>query len=103
MIIDIILLVIGFFILIKGADLFVDGASSLAVNFKVPKILIGLTIVAFGTSAPEFAVSVKSIISSKHDIVLGNVIGSNIMNILLILGVSALFKPLLDKSNTVKK
>ncbi len=103
MILDIFLLIVGFFILIKGADLFVDGASSVASNFKVPKILIGLTIVAFGTSAPEFAVSVKSIISHNFDIVLGNVIGSNIMNVLLILGVCSLFNPLTVKNNTVKK
>ena len=103
MILDILLLIVGFVILIKGADLFVEGSSSIAVNFKVPKIVIGLTIVAFGTSAPEFAVSIKSIISGNHDIVLGNVIGSNILNILLILGVSALFNPLLVKNNTVKK
>lgn len=103
MILNIILLVIGFAVLIKGADFFVDGSSSVATNLKVPKILIGLTIVAFGTSAPEFAVSIKSIISGNYDIVLGNVIGSNIMNILLILGVSALFGPLLVKSNTIKK
>ena len=100
---DVLLLVVGFLILIKGADLFVDGASSIADNFKVPKIFIGLTIVAFGTSAPELAVSIKSIISNNHDIVLGNVIGSNILNILLIIGVSALFKPLVVKNNTIKK
>ena len=100
---DIVLLILGFIILIKGADIFVDGSSSIATNFKVPKIIIGLTIVAFGTSAPEFAVSIKSIISNNYDIVLGNVIGSNIMNILLILGVSSLFCPLLVKNNTVKK
>ena len=81
MLINIILLVIGFIILIKGADIFVDGASGIAENFHVSKMLIGLTIVAFGTSAPEFAVSVKSIISNNGDIVLGNVIGSNIINI----------------------
>ena len=103
MFLQIILLIVGFVILIKGADIFVDGASSVAGNFKVSKILIGLTIVAFGTSAPEFAVSVKSIISHNHDIVLGNVIGSNIMNIFLILGVSALFHSLTVRNNTVKK
>ena len=103
MIIDTLLLIFGFIILIKGADLFVDGSSSIATNFKVSKILIGLTIVAFGTSAPEFAVSIKSIISNNHDIVLGNVIGSNIMNILLILGICSLFKPLLVNNNTVRK
>ncbi len=103
MIIETLLLILGFAILIKGADLFVDGSSSIASNFKVPKILIGLTIVAFGTSAPEFAVSIKSIISGNYDIVLGNVIGSNILNILLILGFSALFKPLVVSNNTIKK
>lgn len=103
MLIQIVLLVLGFIILIKGADYFVDGASSVAGNFKVSKMLIGLTIVAFGTSAPEFAVSIKSIISNNHDIVLGNVIGSNILNILLILGVSSLFHTLSVKDATVKK
>ncbi|MBR2828868.1 MAG: calcium/sodium antiporter [Bacilli bacterium] len=103
MIVNIILLIFGFIILIKGADFFVDGASGIAANFKVPKILIGLTIVAFGTSAPEFAVSIKSILSGNGDIVLGNVIGSNILNILLILGCSSMVHALKVKSNTVKK
>ena len=103
MLIKIILLIIGFIILIKGADIFVDGASSVAGNFKVSKMLIGLTIVAFGTSAPEFAVSVKSIISNNHDIVLGNVIGSNVLNILLILGISSIVHSLTVKDATVKK
>lgn len=103
MIINTILLIIGFVILIKGADIFVDGASNVASNFKVSKMLIGLTIVSFGTSAPEFAVSVKSILSGNGDIVLGNVIGSNILNILLILGVSSLFHSLIVKNTTVKK
>ena len=99
----VILLIIGFIVLIKGADIFVDGASSVAGNFKVSKMLIGLTIVAFGTSAPEFAVSVKSLLSGSGDMVLGNVIGSNILNILLILGVSSMFHSLKVKDNTVKK
>lgn len=103
MLISIFLLIIGFVVLIKGADIFVDGASGIATNFKVSKMLIGLTIVSFGTSAPEFAVSVKSIISHNGDIVLGNVIGSNILNILLILGVSALIHSLNVKNATVKK
>ena len=103
MIIKIILLIIGFVILIKGADFFVDGASAVAGNFKVSKMLIGLTIVSFGTSAPEFAVSIKSLISGSGDIVLGNVIGSNILNILLIIGVSSLFHFLNVKNATVKK
>ena len=103
MFLNIVFLVVGFVILIKGADLFVDGASGVAGNFKVSKMLIGLTIVAFGTSAPEFAVSVKSLFINSGDMVLGNVIGSNILNILLILGLSALVHPLSVKNNTVKK
>ena len=103
MLLSVLILVVGFIILIKGADLFVDGASGIAGNFKVSKILIGLTIVAFGTSAPELAVSIKSLLINSGDIVLGNVMGSNILNILLILGLSALVHPLSVKNNTVKK
>lgn len=103
MIIDIILLIVGFVILIKGADIFVSGASGLANNFKMPKMLIALTIVAFGTSAPEFAVSISSLLAGSGDMVLGNVIGSNILNVLLILGASSLVHPLTVKDNTVKK
>ena len=103
MFLQIILLIIGFIVLIKGADVFVDGASSIALNCKLSKMLIGLTIVAFGTSAPEFAVSVKSIISNNSDMVLGNVIGSNILNILLIIGICSIIKPIKVKSNTVRK
>ena len=103
MLLNIILLILGFAILIKGADIFVDGASSVAQNFKISKMLIGLTIVAFGTSAPEFAVSVTSMINNSGDIVLGNVIGSNILNILLILGIASLFHDLKVQVNTVTK
>ena len=103
MLFNILLLIVGFIILIKGADVFVESSSSLASHFKLSKMLIGLTIVSFGTSAPEFAVSVKSLISGNGDIVLGNVIGSNILNILLILGISSLFHFLNVKNNTVKK
>ena len=103
MLLQTVILILGFVVLIKGADIFVDGASGVAENFKLSKMLIGLTIVAFGTSAPEFAVSVKSLLSGSGDIVLGNVIGSNILNILLILGCSALFHSLNVKNNTVKK
>ena len=103
MLLNVFLLVLGFVILIKGADWFVDGASAVAGNFKISKMLIGLTIVAFGTSAPEFAVSVKSLIAGSGDIVLGNVVGSNILNILLILGASSLVHTLNVKNNTVKK
>ena len=103
MIVQIIILIIGFIILIKGADVFVDAASSLAENFHLSKMLIALTIVAFGTSAPELAVSIKSSLSGQGDIVLGNVIGSNILNILLILGVCSCIHPLNVKNATVKK
>ena len=103
MIVNILLLILGFVLLIKGADIFVDGASSTARNFKVSKMLIGLTIVAFGTSAPEFAVSMSALSSGSTDMVLGNVIGSCILNILLILGVAAVIKPLKIHDNTVKK
>lgn len=103
MLLNIILLIIGFVVLIKGADFFVDGASSLATNFKLSKMLIALTIVSFGTSAPEFAVSVQSIMNGSGDIVVGNVIGSNILNILLIVGLSSVVHSLTVKNNTVKK
>ena len=102
MILSIVLLIAGFILLIKGADVFVDGASSTASNFKISKMLIGLTIVAFGTSAPEFAVSMSALASGSTDMVLGNVMGSCILNILLILGIAALIRPIRIKSNTVK-
>lgn len=100
---QIILLVVGFVLLIKGADLFVDGAASVANNFKVSKTLIGLTIIAFGTSAPELAVSIKALASGSTDMVLGNVIGSNILNILLILGLAAFIRPLAIRRETIRK
>lgn len=103
MFITILILLIGFILLIKGADFFVDGASSTASNFRIPKILIGLTIVAFGTSAPELAVSFQALASGSTDMVLGNVIGSNILNILLILGIAAAIHPIRIRNNTVRK
>lgn len=103
MIVNLLILIVGFIILIYGADIFVDGASSLARNFKLSPMLIGLTIVAFGTSAPEFAVSIQSLISNNGDMILGNVIGSNILNTFLILGACALIHSLTVKNNTVKK
>lgn len=103
LLINFVLLLVGFIFLIKGADIFVDGASDTARKFRVPKMLIGLTIVSFGTSAPELAVSIQSILSGKGDILLGNVIGSNVLNILLILGLSALVGTLRVNMATVKK
>ena len=90
MIIQIILLLIGFVLLIKGADYFVDGATSIADVLKVPSLIIGLTIVAFGTSAPEAAVSTAAAISGSNAIAISNVVGSNIFNILFIIGICAL-------------
>lgn len=103
LLINLALLLIGFVFLIKGADIFVDGASDTARKFRVSKMLIGLTIVSFGTSAPEFAVSIQSILSGKGDILLGNVVGSNVLNILLILGVASLVGALRVNTATVKK
>ena len=90
LIIEIIMLIIGFVLLIKGADVFVDGASNVAYNYKIPTIIVGLTIVAFGTSAPEAAVSITASLKGSNAISLGNIVGSNIFNILGVLGISAL-------------
>lgn len=97
------LLIIGFILLIKGADFFVDGASSIAKNFKIPSLIIGLTIVAFGTSAPEAAVSISSALKGENDIALGNVIGSNLFNFLCVVGISALICPLKVKHSLLLK
>ena len=98
-----ILLVAGFVLLIKGANLLVDGASSVAKRIGISSLVIGLTVVAFGTSAPELIVSVLASLKNNTDIAIGNVLGSNIANILLILGISALIFPLTVKRNTVWK
>ena len=89
-ILTIILLLVGFVFLIKGADLFVEGASDLATKLKIPAMIIGLTIVAFGTSAPEAAVSVSSALSGSNAIAISNVIGSNIFNMLAVIGITAI-------------
>ena len=83
---DYILLIIGFVLLIKGADYFVDGSSSVARLLKVPTIVIGLTVVAFGTSMPEFSVSVTAAMRGDNDLAVSNVLGSNIFNLLVVLG-----------------
>lgn len=95
------LLILGFILLIKGADFFVDGASRIADKFGIPQIVIGLTIVAFGTSAPEAAISINSGIKGSTGIAIGNVVGSNIMNILLILGITSCITVLHVKKSTV--
>ena len=102
-VLQVLLLIIGFIFLIKGADWLVDGASSVASNFKISKLLIGLTIVAFGTGAPELAVSFSSLISGNTDILVGNVIGSNIINVLLLIGIAAVIRPIKVKKDTVSK
>ena len=94
------ILATGFVILIYGATLLVNGAASLAKKFNIPGIVIGLTIVAFGTSSPELVVNVAGSLKGTSGIVLGNIIGSNIFNVLLILGISAVIYPLTVKSNT---
>lgn len=92
--IDIALLVVGFVLLIKGADFFVDGASSLAKKLRVPSLIVGLTIVALGTSTPELAVSITASAGGQNSMAVSNVIGSNIFNLLVVLGVCALIIPL---------
>ena len=99
----IIAFVIGFVILIKGADLLVDGASSIAFRFRISQVVIGLTIVSFGTSAPEFLVNVTAGLNNASDLALGNIIGSNIANTFLILGIAALITPLSIKTPTVHR
>lgn len=97
---NILFLIIGLALLIKGADFFVSGASAIAKKFKVPAMLIGLTIVALGTSLPELSVSVASAIKDSTDMSVGNIVGSNMMNMLLILGIVAIIHPVpITKSN----
>ncbi len=97
------ILVISFVALVFGANFFVDGASGIASKFRVPQLLIGLTIVAFGTSAPEVAVSISASISGNNGIAVGNVLGSNIFNAAFILGVAALLWPISVERQTIKK
>ncbi len=99
---QLILLVIGFVLLVKGADYFVEGVSDIATRFGIPQIVIGLTVVAFGTSAPEAAISITASISGSGGVAVGNIIGSNIINVWLILGISAVVSPMIVKKNTVR-
>lgn len=93
-----VMLLLGFVLLIKGADFFVEGSSSVAKLFRVPSVIIGLTIVAFGTSAPELAVSISASLTGSNDIAVGNVIGSNIFNLLVVVGVCGTIMPMaIDK------
>lgn len=96
------LLAVGFIMLIKGADWFVDGASKIADRFGIPQLVIGLTIVAMGTSAPEAAVSITSALKGSAGITIGNVVGSNIMNVLVILGLTAVIRAIAVKKSTIR-
>lgn len=102
MILNIIFIIVGFFLLVKGADLLVDGSSRIARKFNVKEIIIGLTIVSIGTSMPELIISVTSALKNQSDFAIGNILGSNISNLFFILGVCAIIKPLLFKKQTVK-
>lgn len=98
-----VLLLVGFFLLIKGADYFVEGSSSIARILKVPSVVIGLTIVAMGTSAPEAAVSIAAGLFGNSDIALGNIIGSNIFNLLAVIGVSAIICPIAAHKEIIRR
>lgn len=102
MLIELVLLVVGFVMLIKGADIFVEGAAGIAAKFGIPQLVIGLTIVAMGTSAPEAAVSIAAALKGTADITIGNVVGSNIMNILVILGVTSVIVAIAVQASTVR-
>lgn len=95
-------LIMGFVLLVKGADLFVDGSASLAKKFNIPPVIIGLTVVAFGTSAPEAAVSISAAMKGSNDIAIANIIGSNIFNLLAVTGISALIAPMAVKVSILK-
>ena len=102
-IVQVVLLIVGFVFLIKGSDFFVDGASSIASILKIPTVIVGLTIVAFGTSAPEAAVSITSSLTGSNAMAVSNVIGSNLFNMLMVIGVSALLGDLLMEKKVLDK
>lgn len=101
LLLEVLLLVIGFVMLVKGADWFVDGAAGIAEKFGIPQLVIGLTIVAMGTSAPETAVSITAALKGSADITVGNVVGSNILNVLIILGITSVIVPIAVAKSTV--
>ncbi len=103
MLLSFLLLIVGLVLVGKGADFLIDGASSLAKRLEIPEIVIGLSVVAFGTSAPELVVNIFSSIEGRNELILGNVIGSNIFNTLLILGIAGLIYPLTVQRNSVRK
>ena len=101
-ILQLLLLTVGFVMLVKGSDWFVDGAAGIAAKFRIPQIIIGLTIVAMGTSAPEAAVSITAAMGGSADITVGNIVGSNILNVLVILGLASAIIPIAVGSSTQK-
>ena len=101
MILQVLLLVLGFLMLVKGADWFVDGASGIAERFGIPQLVVGLTIVAMGTSMPEAAVSINSALKGNAGITIGNIVGSNILNILIILGITAVITTVAVQKSTI--
>ena len=101
MILQILLLCIGFVLLVKGADFFVDGAAGIAEKLGIPQLIVGLTIVAMGTSLPEAAVSITSALKGSAGITIGNVVGSNIMNVLVILGITAVITNVVIQKSTL--
>ena len=98
-----VLLILGLALLIKGADFFVDGASSIAAKLRVPPLIIGLTVVSFGTSAPEAAIGISASVSGGSAISLGNIIGSNLFNLLAVVGITSLVIPLTAESDVIKR
>lgn len=102
-ILNIALLIVGFVLLIKGADFFVDGSSALAKKMKIPSLIVGLTIVAMGTSAPELAVSISSAVKGSNGLAVSNVIGSNMFNLLMVLGVCSAIMPIKVNDDVVKR
>ena len=102
MILELLLLALGFALLVKGSDWFVDGASGIAAKLRIPQLVIGLTIVAMGTSAPEAAVSISAALKGSADITIGNIVGSNILNILIILGLASVIVPIAVAKSTIR-
>lgn len=100
---SVVILLIGFVLLIKGADFFVDGSSAIAKKLKVPSIIVGMTIVAMGTSLPETSVSVTASLANENALAISNAVGSNIFNLMVVLGVSAIFSPLFLDKNTLRR
>ncbi len=98
-----IILIAGFLLLIKGADFFVEGSSRIARRLNIPPLIIGLTLVAFGTSAPEAAVSITSALQGQNDMAIGNIVGSNIFNLLFVVGIAAFIAPLKVKKSIISK